>query len=57
MSKIITVDFRNDTLFAVERDDGVFVAVKPICDTLGLSWGSQHTVIQAQPEHRRSRLA
>lgn len=42
MGKIVTVDFRNDTLFAVERDDGVFVAVKPICDSLGLAWGSQH---------------
>lgn len=49
MSKIITVDFRNDTLFAVERDDGVFVAVKPICDTLGLSWGSQHNRIMRDP--------
>ena len=30
MGQIITVNFRNDTLFAVERDDGVFVAAKPI---------------------------
>lgn len=36
MGKIVTVDFRNDTLFAVERDDGVFVAVTPICASLGL---------------------
>jgi hypothetical protein len=36
MGKIVTVDFRNDTLFAVERDDGVFVALKPICDSLGI---------------------
>lgn len=42
MSNIITVDFRNDTLFAVERDDGVFVALKPICDALGLRWDSQY---------------
>ena len=41
MAKIITVDFRRDTLFAVERDDGVFVAVKPICDSLGLAWNKQ----------------
>lgn len=49
MSKIITVDFRNDTLFAVERDDGVFVAVKPICDTLGIAWQSQHQRLKDDP--------
>lgn len=42
MGKIITVDFRNDTLFAVERDDGVFVALKPIVQSMGLDWKAQH---------------
>lgn len=42
VGNIVTVDFRQDTLFAVERDDGVFVAVKPICDSLGLRWSGQH---------------
>lgn len=42
MGKIITVDFRQDTLFAVERDDGVFVAIKPIVQALGLDWKAQH---------------
>ncbi|MGV8987823.1 MAG: phage antirepressor N-terminal domain-containing protein [Cypionkella sp.] len=41
MGQIITVEFRQDTLFAVERDDGVFVAIKPICDTLGIKWSGQ----------------
>lgn len=41
MSNIITVNFRNDTLFAVEREDGVFIALKPICDRLGLDWAAQ----------------
>lgn len=41
MGKIITVDFRQDTLFAIERDDGVFIAIKPICETLGLAWNGQ----------------
>jgi len=40
-AKIITVDFRQDVLFAVERDDGVFVAVKPISEALGLKWHGQ----------------
>lgn len=48
-AKIITVDFRRDTLFAVERDDGVFVAIKPICESLGLSWGSQYNRIVKDP--------
>lgn len=42
MGKIITVEFRQDTLFAVERDDGLFVAIKPIVQSLGLDWKAQH---------------
>ncbi|CAH1658034.1 Phage P22, antirepressor protein [Hyphomicrobiales bacterium] len=49
MGKVITVDFRNDTLFAVERDDGVFIALKPIVDRMGLSWGSQHNRLMRDP--------
>lgn len=41
MSKLITVDFHDDTLFAVERPDGVLVAIKPIADRLGLDWSAQ----------------
>lgn len=49
MSTIITVDFRNDTLFAIERDDGVFVAIKPICDTLGIAWSKQLERLKRDP--------
>jgi len=49
MGNIVTVNFRNDTLFAVERDDGVYVAVKPICESLGLGWGSQAQRIKEDP--------
>ncbi|MGI3900312.1 MAG: phage antirepressor N-terminal domain-containing protein [Janthinobacterium lividum] len=48
-AKIITVDFKNGTLFAVERDDGVFVAVKPISDTLGLAWNKQLERLKRDP--------
>jgi len=41
-AKIVTVKFRQDTLFAVETDEEVYVAIKPICDALGLNWSSQH---------------
>jgi hypothetical protein len=39
--RITTVAFHADTLFAIERDDGVFVALKPICDALGVEWRKQ----------------
>lgn len=47
--KIVTVDFRSDTLFAVERDDGVYVAVTPICSALGLAAQRQRERIQRDP--------
>lgn len=46
---LITVNFRQDTLFAVERDDGVFVAVKPMCESLGIDWKSQYQRIKDDP--------
>lgn len=38
---LIKVPFNGDTIFAVERDDGVFVAIKPICEAIGLAWQGQ----------------
>lgn len=49
MGKVITVDFREDTIFAVMRDDGVFVALKPISDSLGLKWHGQFERLQRDP--------
>lgn len=49
MGRVVTVNFRNDTLFAIEQDDGVFVALKPICDSMGLAWGSQHNRLLRDP--------
>jgi hypothetical protein len=49
MGSLTTVEFRGDTLFAVERDDGVFVAVKPISERLGLVWSNQHRRIKRDP--------
>lgn len=46
---VITVNFRQDTLFAVERDDGVYVAIKPICDSLGLNWSGQFSRLKDDP--------
>lgn len=46
MSKLTTIDFHDDTLFAVEAPGGVFVAIKPISDRLGLDWRGQRQRIQ-----------
>lgn len=42
MSKLTTLDFHGDTLFAAERSDGIYVAVRPISDRLGLDWSAQY---------------
>lgn len=44
-AKAIPIDFHGDTLFAVEQPDGVFVAIKPISDAVGLAWNAQHARI------------
>ncbi len=49
MLNVITIAFRTDTLFAIRREDGVFVAVKPICDALGLAWRSQWKRLRDDP--------
>lgn len=49
MSKLTTIPFRDDTLFAVEDGETIHVAVKPICDRLGLDWRGQRQRIQRTP--------
>lgn len=49
MGRITTIDFHEDILFALERDDGVFVAVSPICESVGVSPQMQRKRIQADP--------
>jgi hypothetical protein len=55
---IITVDFHDDTLFAVDRGNGdVFVAIAPICRSLGIDPNGQRKRIQDDPVFREgSRL-
>lgn len=49
MSKLTTIDFHDDTLFAVEAPEGVFVAIKPICDALGVSPDRQRDRVRRDP--------
>lgn len=39
--QITIIDFHGDTIFAIESPDGVFIAVKPICQRLGVAWNGQ----------------
>lgn len=34
---VVSVPFHGDTLFAVEREGAVFVALKPICEVAALA--------------------
>ena len=49
MGKIITVNFRGDDLVAFERDDGMFVALKPIVEGMGVNWEGQRQRIHRDP--------
>ena len=40
-SLITIVDFHDDPIFTIQREDGVFVAIKPIVDAIGLDWSAQ----------------
>lgn len=37
MNKLTTINFHGDTLFTVESDGAIYVAIKPICEALGIA--------------------
>ena len=49
MGEIVSVNFRGDELYGFKRDDGVFVALKPIVEAVGVDWSSQHKRVQRDP--------
>lgn len=49
MGKIITVNFRGDDLYGFEADDGIFVALKPIVESMGLDWSAQLKRVKRDP--------
>lgn len=49
MGNIITVNFRGDDLFGFENDDGVFVALKPMVEGMGLDWSAQFRRVKRDP--------
>lgn len=42
MNAMVPVRFHEDTVWAVDVDGVVYVALKPICENLSLDWSSQH---------------
>ncbi|AIT43378.1 phage antirepressor N-terminal domain-containing protein [Moraxella catarrhalis] len=45
-NQIQTVNFHNQTLITLEKDGNHYVAMKPICENIGLDWASQLTRIK-----------
>jgi ribosome-associated translation inhibitor RaiA len=46
LSKIIPVEFHGDTLVAVEHAEDMYVAIRPICDAIGIHADRQKERIQ-----------
>lgn len=49
MGEIVTVNFRGDTLYGFKQDDGVFLALKPMVQAMGLDWSAQFRRVQRDP--------
>lgn len=48
-SELIAIDFRGSPLWATQIGDDVFVAIKSICDRLGIDWRAQLKRIKRDP--------
>ena len=49
MGNIVTVNFRGDDLYGFENDDGTFVALKPIVESMGMDWNGQYQRVKRDP--------
>ncbi len=47
---IIKIDFHGDDLISVEKDGIIYIAMKPICEGMGLNWSSQRIKLQKNKE-------
>ena len=52
MSNIQMINFNNQQLLTVEKDGVKYVAIKPICENLGLDRVSQFTKIKSSQSPR-----
>lgn len=49
MGNIVTVNFRGDELYGFENDDGIFVALKPIVESMAMDWNGQYQRVKRDP--------
>lgn len=47
--QLVPVEFRGDLIFAVKREDGIYVVAKPIAERFGLDWKSQYQRLKEDP--------
>lgn len=45
-TQLSTIQFHNQTLITFEQNNVQYVAMRPICENIGLNWGSQYNRIQ-----------
>lgn len=44
--QLVEITFRNNIINAVKVDDDVYVAMRPICQNIGLDWASQYAKLR-----------
>jgi len=49
MNNLIPIAFNGDTIFAVQRPEGVFIVAKPIAERFGLAWQRQLERLKEDP--------
>ena len=49
MGEIVTVNFRGDELYGFKQADGVVLAVKPMCEAMGIPYDGQRQRIARDP--------
>lgn len=49
MSNVVTIDFYGNSIVAVLKEGVPYVAMKPICENIGLQWEAQHKRMQRSP--------
>lgn len=49
MGQIITIDFRGDALFGFRREDGEYVALRPMVEAMGMDWSAQLKRVKRDP--------
>ncbi|NLA29105.1 MAG: hypothetical protein GX875_05550 [Propionibacterium sp.] len=46
---LVQIPFHDTAINAIETDEGVHIAIKPVAEALGLDWSAQYRRLQRQP--------